>query len=474
MNILSTNGASFYKNLQSEYISILEKLSQFYYSCQNRIDTKLILNNFTPECAEIPNAQLNLEAIYVEVKDVKTCKMLIDLTLQLLSESLPLNSVKIDQNRVEYEKLFKQVLYNLEFFSVDLKLMSLKFFTNIISNYSHTGIDSFQNIFQDIFGQFLHCVEVMVQSVDMLYEKGEVNAIDLDNYDKMLSGFIITIKSEFKREHEEMLLNICTVILSSQTVKLFSRDIKLQCLRLSNKINLPENVLMIEHMGAEEIEMVTEYYHQKIMEQIQYLLDFETIWCYKQTISVIKSINFCQDQIINKFLIKRHLHRSYSAFRILSNVFIEGTKISMNNGCCNKFSQVLDSKNAICILNTLLKVIEFHKNVLLEDINCAKTVLDILLSTVLLYENVTREEVNMIFQIVCFQYTPNLMENDVIFNKQTKMLMLKYAMVIKHLLKGKLSSSSNTAFNVLFESLVKNKTELIKEVSIIFYTGYLY
>ncbi|PZC86486.1 hypothetical protein B5X24_HaOG209205 [Helicoverpa armigera] len=229
LNILCMNAASFYNSLHSEYVSVLTKLIQYYKRNQGEKPNELLLENFTSEQIEIPNVQLNLEPIYVNVKDLQTCKTLIDLTLQLLAETLATNSIYINKHKKEYSELFTDILYMLEHYSADLKLFSLRFFITLISNYEQIGICLFAKFlnwkqytvlessgYWDLLGRLCHHFYVLNYGVP-----GEI--LNEDNSEQVLKAFRPFIDNTCVEEdpewntHKDSAFSLCVNVLVKST-----------------------------------------------------------------------------------------------------------------------------------------------------------------------------------------------------------------------------------------------------------------
>ncbi|KAJ2945898.1 hypothetical protein O0L34_g4806 [Tuta absoluta] len=173
LSVLCINGAPFYEEIHTEYYSVLQKLIK-YYKENSSSAREMIVDNFDSEQIVVPNVQLNLEPIFVEVKDINTCKRLIDLILQLLTESIPLNSLKIDRQKPEMEKLFMSSVNMLENYSADLKLITFRFFTDLIAKCNEISMYDFCSTFPNVFKELLHCAEALVKTIDVYQDKGVI------------------------------------------------------------------------------------------------------------------------------------------------------------------------------------------------------------------------------------------------------------------------------------------------------------
>lgn len=462
------NGATFYKNLHSEYFSLLSKLIQYYKENPNDQSKELLLENFKSEQIDIPNVQLNLEPIYVNVKDIQTCKTLIDLTLQLLSESLPLNSININKHKTDYYKLFNEILHMIEHYNVDLKFLSLKFFINLISNYDQIGICKFRQCFPFFYLDIIYSIEAMLKSINVFYEKGEIDAIYLDNFNKLMHRFMKMSEESPDKENKEVFLKICVVILKTKGNKIFCNELKLQCLSLSKYFEFPRDLLEISNMDASEIEMLTESFCKNILLHIETKINgnrsvcLKQNWCYNQVLNVINSIKTCDDNKIDIFLISYHLKRCLSGLAILQQVRIQYEKLQDKPKI-----EILLEADVHIIWGALLKLIEYHKSIILGDIICTKSFMNILLGTVILYQPVSRDECNRILQLLCLQSTPQFSENTLGYSNNIKAVVLKYMMVVRLVLAAKLSDVWVRIISNLVVGFIKNKkNNMYIEVSV--------
>ncbi|XP_075973655.1 serine/threonine-protein kinase ATR-like [Anticarsia gemmatalis] len=464
LNILCMNAASFYNKLHSEYFSVLEKLIQYYKENPREPSNEMLLENFTSEQINIPNVQLNLEPIYVNVKDLKTCKTLIDLTLQLLAESLATNSIYINKHKTVHEKLFQEILHMLEHFSMDVKLITLKFFIDLLNNYNQIGIRKFHRCFPDIFIDFLHSVEAMVKATNVFYEKGEIDDLFLDNFNKQILSLMRMSEGYINKTNEDVLLNISAVILRTQGNKIFSNELKLECLSLSKKLDFSKDIIDISNMDASEIDMLKDCYCNHILDVIDTStdndVDLKEFWYYQQTINVIMSLKTCEDHKIDIFLISYHLKRCTSGLAILQHVYIQSLKLQDRPNI-----ELLQKEDIQTLWGSLLKILECHRSVVIGDSNCTKLFMDILLSTAVLCKNVNRQESQRVLQILCLQTTPQFSEQHLSYNDTTKGLILKYMMVTKLILKTKASDTWVRIMSHLIASLIKNRSvNMFKEV----------
>lgn len=461
LGILCMNGATFYDKIHSEYCVILVKLIQYYKENPKDEQSKeLVLENFSSDNVNIPNVQLNLEPVFVTVKNLQTCEVLIDLTLQLLSDSLPMNSINIDRCTLQYEGLFSEILHVLENYSFDLKLIVLKFFTNLIEKYNEIGLNKFSYFFPGHFRDLLNAVEAMTKMMNVYYEKGVISACYIDSYNNLVLSLLKFTDSE---DYKEILSNICAVILKSDESTIFSTVLKLHCLSLSGMIDLPRDVIKIRNLDSTQINALVQCYSQEILKELQNksAIEVRENWYYKQALDVIKTLKSCEEKNIEAFLITHHLKRCHAALQILVTVCLKRQELTREE------CQILNSDNAFCIWTSLIKLIQYHKNVLLADRSNTQLVMDITMMTSILFRSMSKEDSIMIIQILCLQSTAQFTEQNLVFQDSTKMLILKYLMLIKLVLKTRLNDWTRT-ISQLIGSLIKNKSsETYREVCLV-------
>lgn len=436
MSILCVNDASFYKKLHLEYVNILSKLIEYYKDETNHTQkANLVLNNFEPEVKTISDAQLNLQPIFTDIRDIETCKRLINLSLQFLSDNIPLNSLHFDEYQTHYNKLFTEVLYMLEYYSVDLKLASLKFFVDLISKYNESVIDDFHKRFPIICIEIIYNMEAIVHTIGILYENGEIDAIYLNKFNQLLMELLrLPIMSE--KEYSDVVSNICCTVISLRNSKIFSKDAILQCLSYSKELKFPEPLLCLKSMDANEIEMVTEYYCKSIQEfqKESNPKNLDDNWCYNEVMTVVKSLKSCEDCNIDTFVIVYHLHRCLKVLYILQSVFLETSKKKQKaNITINE--KLLRKDDAMFLWRSLLQLIDINYSKVSENIQILSLVMDITLNTVMITDNLTAEETDLVLQILCVQCSPQFSVHNLDFEDDTKVLVLKYLMTVKLLLK---------------------------------------
>ncbi|CAB3224272.1 unnamed protein product [Arctia plantaginis] len=466
LNILCMNAASFYNKLHSEYFKILTKLIEYYKENPREASNEMILENFTPEKVNISNVQLNLEPIYVVVKDLRTCITLIDFTLQLLSDSLATNSIHIIKNKTEYEKLFKEILYTLDHFNVNIKLITVRFFINLINNYDQIGICKFNRCFPNIFLDFENSLEAIVKSTSLYYEKGEIDAIYLDSFNKILITLMIKEENCIENGNDIVLLNICSVILRTQGNKIFNNDLKLKCLSLSKRLDFSRDIIDLSNLDAAEIETLKDYYCKQILQHIdmnkkdERTINFKENWFYNQTLNVIMALKTCEDHKIDIFLISYHLKRCFSGLAILQNVCIHNYSLQGRSNIA-----ILSKNDVLTIWSSLLKILEYHKSIIIGDSICYSSFMNILLSTVILYRSIPKEESSKVLQLLCLQTTPQFSELNLGYSDNIKLIILRYMMIVRLTLNVKLSDVWVRIISNLVNSFIKNKSlNMYKEI----------
>lgn len=450
LNILCINGASFYKQLHTEYYTILLQLLQYYKDVQNDNTTNLVLKNFTPQIVEIPNVDINLQPIHVVVKDINTCKTLIELILLLLSESIPPSL--LDNNKIDLEeKVFTQLLFAVENFGVDIKYACLTFFLNLIQNMNKESIVKFNSCFPIIYRKLLSCIETIVQAMGVLYEKSEVNNLMLSDFNEIFLKFMKIISTGVDVEVRKTLIAICSTVLSKNVDVIFNTEVKLYCLSLSSKLEFPQNLLDITDMDASEIENVSDCYCNQIVKHIQAnatdkQVDLYENWYYKQVMSVIASLQ------LDGNLTNHHLGRCYASLSILENVSTE-TKRLVNDNC-----KLIEKQVILTIWSSLTHLIKDNKNILIGNETTRNLIMNIVLSTINLIETMTSEDVNTTLQILCFQNNPQFTENNfACFNDETRLKVLKYLLIGNIYLKNKTNDTWKKTITFVYSTAMKNK-----------------
>lgn len=445
-------------------MSILSKLIEHYKDEKNHgKTTSSVLKNFEPEVISIPDAQLNLQAIFVDIKDIETCKRLIDLSLQFLSENMPLNSMHIDEYQTEYQKVLTEILYMFECYSADLKLSSLKFFVDLLSKYNEVNVTQFHKQFPDVCEELLLNVEAMVQSIDMFYEKGEINGMYLNSFGQLI-GELLNQPMMYEKNYSEIVKNICSMIINMRNSKLFTKELILQCLSFSKDIMFPESIISLQNMDASEIEMVKDCYCKKILISQENSENTKNEnWCCNEVMSVIKSVKSCEDSNIDTFVIAYHLQRCSKALQILQTVHKQMHKVKNKNNTLIH-NNIFGESDAILIWKSLLKLIELHHNKLIQNSEIVHLILDITFNTVALLNKLTSEQTTLVSQILCLQISPQISSPNLNFRDDIKLLVLKYLMATQLILKVGNDSWSKTIL-FLLNSLSRNKSiEISKQV----------
>lgn len=461
LNILCIGNASFYSTIQSEYISALNTLVKYYEDSYLNSNIEITLPHFAPEKVEIPFVQINLDPIFVKVKNLKTCKHLINLILQLLSDNLPINSMKNSINNFQYKSVLKQGLYILENFSVDLKLNSLNFFSNLVKNYKTVGIAKFQYIFADEFREVLNCLEAIVHSLENFYEQGEIDNIYIKDINKVIGELIRDSAQHLNEEHKSVVSSICIVMLKTKRSDIFSHELKLQCLALSHKLNYPKDIINVESMVAKEIDAVSIYYSKNIIKHVNNTkaVDLNENWFFNQLIMVVKTLQSCEETNTDSFIINHHLERCFSSLSILQNGLLKSDRRAAFQS---------QTQYTTTTLKSLLKLIKLHKAVLLDDKKSLVIFLNIILSVVVLNSNLTTTEGSKILQLLCLQNNVQFSEKDLRFDNSIKIVILKYLLIIKLILKTKCTETWNIIINFLTETIFKEKMNFKSEVSVPF------
>lgn len=427
---------------------ILLQLLQYYNDVQNDNTTDLVLKQFTPEIVEIPNLDINLKPIHVVVKDINTCKKLIELILQLLSESIPPSLLYNNKLDLE-EKVFIQLLFAIENFDVDLKYFCLKFFLNLIQNMNKESIVKFHSHFPVIYKKMLSCIETIVQAMSVLYEKSEVNSLMLSNFNAIFLELVKIISTDDDVEVRKMLTAICSSILSKNVDVIFNKEVKLFCLSLSSKLEFPQDLLDITDMDVSQIEKVSDCYCNQIVKHIQVndtdkQVDLHENWYYKQVISVITSLH------LDGNLTNHHLERCYTSLSILENVSTE-TKRLLNDSC-----NLIEKQVIFAIWSTLSHLIKDYKDMISNE-STRNLIMNIVLSTINLTEAMTGDDVNTTLQIICLQKTPQFTEhNFACFNDDTRLKILKYLLIGHLYLKNKANDTWKKTITFLYSTVMKN------------------
>lgn len=467
INILCVNAASFHKKLHSQYFLILIKLLEYYKDFPNSENKKLKLENFTPEIVQIPNVDINLNPIYVEVKDIATCKSLINLILQLLSESIPLSLLQNNENDLE-EKAFVFLLDAIQNFSVDIKFVCFNFFLSLIKNMNKMSITNFSNAFHVHYKTLLNSLEAIAQNMSVLYEKCEIDNILLNDFNIMLLEYIKVIDCDRNTE-KQVILRISSIILGKVSSRLFNKELKLYCLSLSSKIDLSNEFLNISDMDYCEIEKLAECYSNKMLEHIQMskgnneINTLQENWHYNQALSVINSIRSCEQSNTDIFLINYYLQRCHRALEIMEIVECKVKKLRNDNTKTN--NETLSMQNIKTVWTSLIQIQKQHKYLLIKNPNCYELIMNIVISTVNLASNLTRDEASVILRLLCL-YEIQSPEKNFPFSDSVRLKILNSLLIAKLHIRPK-TGDWDSVISTLYNFLLKNKDSInIKEVNI--------
>lgn len=466
------NGAPFYEKIHFEYCSILRKLVQYYKDHSDPNETiELKLENFTSEQIDDQNLPLNLEPIFVEVNDIKTCKILIDFTLQLLSRSIPINSLHIAKTKISHEELFKEVLFMLENFSTDLKLVSLKFFSNLFINYNQVAVFKFQKTFPNIFRELLNCLEAVVNAMEVLHDKGEISMMHLDKFNDVICNLLTIIESEYDIEHERALLTICTTILQTKS-KVFNKHLKLYCLSLSNILQFPQAITSIKNRDASEVEKLSHYYYTKIMAHVANISEsiehvpLSDSWHYCQVSDVIwDAMMACCDKHDDKLLISYHLKRCLVVLTILQKAQVNMQVLFNGTDSRLRSDSLLQKKHCLDGLRILLKLMSKHTHDFLQDNKHLKLGLDVIFSVIIPYGYCTQfETINPIFEILYGLLTSVSKEYYDKNRENVDTLVLKYILALKLHIKFDSEEKNQKIISLIYSLNETKTTDVCKEV----------
>ena len=469
INILCVNAASFHRNLHSQYVLILIKLLEYYKEFPDNEKKILKLENFTPEIVQIPNIDINLNPIYVEVKDITTCKSLINLILQLLSESIPLNLLQTPDNNMVNEA-FTVLLDAIQYFSIDIKYVCLNFFLSLITNMNKMSITKFCYTFRIYYKTLLYSLEAIAQNLNVFYDKCEIDDLLLNNFNVMLLEYIKIIEWDLDIERKQIIMRLCCVILSKTSNRIFNKELKLHCLLLSNKIDMPRDFLNISDMDFCEIEQLAECYSKKILEHIQMSKENNKInilqenWYYSQVISVINSIKSCEQSNTDVYLISYYLQRCHRALAILE---IVECKIKRQHHENIKTQEIISMQNVKQLWATLIQIQRQHKTLFVKNQNLYELITNIVLCTVNLGKNFTRDDNSVILSLLCF-FEIQSPDKDFLFSDSVKLMILSSLLIGKLHLKPK-SDDWDNIISSLYNFLLKRKEALnIREVTVFF------
>lgn len=467
------NGAPFYEQIHFEYYTVLIKLIQYYKDNSDANEsTELKLENFSSEQIDDQNVQLNLEPIFVEVNDIWTCKILIDFTLQLLSASIPINSLHIAKTKIKNEELFNEVLCVLQIFSTDLKLVSLNFFSNLIIHYNQVAVCKFQKVFPHIFRELVVCLEVVVKTIEVLHDKGEISTMYLDKFNNVINDLLTTIESNFDNEYEQALLTICTIILQTKS-KVFNKDLKLYCLSLSNILEFPQDITSIKNRDASEVEKLSDYYYTNIMAHLANISEsiehvpLSDSWHYCQVSdSIWDALMACCDKADDKLLTSYHLKRCWIVLTILQkaqvNMQLKLNRVEGHPRC----DSLLQRKHCLDGLRILLKLICEHTGDFLQDKEHLKLSLDVIFSILFPYGYCTPlETVTQIFNILFGHLTSDNKECFDQNGENCDILVLKYILALKLHIKFDSEEKNQRILSLIYSLNERKSPDVCREVS---------
>lgn len=473
LNILGMNGAPFYQQIHFEYYAILIKLVQYYKDNSDaNPSTELKLENFISEQIDVQHVQLNLEPIYVEVTDIRSCKILIDFTLQLLSASIPINSLHIAKTKIKHEQLFNEVLCMLQTFNTDMKLVSLNFFSNLIVNYNQVAVFKFQKAFPNIFRELVNCLEVVVKTVEVLHDKGEISTMYLDKFNNVTNNLLIIIVSNYDNEYEQTLLTICTTILQTKS-KVFNKDLKLYCLSLSNILQFPHDITNIKNRDPSEIEKLSDYYYINIMIYVANISDniehvpLSDSWHYCQVSDVVwDAMMACCEKNDDKLLISYHLKRCWVVLTILQKAQVNMQRLFNRPESRLRCDSLLQRKHCLDGIRILLKLMSEHTVAFLQDKKHLKLVLDVIFSIILPYGYCTQPEtITQIFNILFGHLTS---VNKEYFDKHKEncdILVLKYILALQLHIKFDSEEKNQRILPIIYSLHGRKSADVCKEVS---------
>lgn len=456
------NGATFYDNLHQQYCEIILELIDYYVENASLTQPKVhILQKFTSHQINVPEVQLNLEPIYVNVTSIEICEMLIDLTLQFLSKSIPMNVLNLDIKHSQYEALFQKILYMLESYNFNLKYMSIRFFTYLIRNYDDMVVTKFHKAFPTIMHDVIMLTDAFTTALQTHYEKGDVGDSFIEKFNNILLLLIQSLNFDRNTDYYEPLVNITTVILQ---YKIFSKELRNYVLSLSRNLVLDKDLISLKSMTSMEIVTVSDYYASMIANDIsdsehrdiQELL--KENFFYKQVIKLISSLKYCEDSDIDDYLLCYHIERCTLSLQILQRVHI--TQVILNKRKQQANTYLMSVEFGMVVLNNILKIYEIHMNIIVYNVNILKNILNIILSLVILFDSNEGIQ-DTILELTYMQPQNNFKDvNDV------KIMILNYLLLQKAIFKFKTNEMWNEKINAILCSILKVKNSTtFKQVS---------
>ncbi|CAG9094613.1 unnamed protein product [Plutella xylostella] len=453
LNILSVNGASFYQDIHSEYFNILQQLSEYYKeNAENPSTTQKELANFSTGNIHIPNTQLDLQSIYVTVKDLQTCERLIELTLQLLSESIPVSPFHTDQNGNSYETLYLLVLGMLENYNVHVKLCCLNFFHEIIDKSDKVIVTKFSENFPEVYDQFMYCLEAITASMPIYHEKGEVDGIYLEKFSIFMVNMLKKITTTLEDRHKQIVATVCTVILNTAHGKVFNKDLKTFCLSLSSIVDLSEEYIGIRNKDSKELYILMEYFTHNIVscltndaKDLKGNSHYQMLLC-----TVVESIESAKQNVTShkydKFLLLYQLNRVVAALTILQNIYLKHQAVS--NKAANEKVQLLSEDNTKKILANVVTLHAALKTDVIHDIEIATALMEISVLVATRSQNVSSSTMSQVVKIL--QITE--------YSDDIRINALKYYTIVNVILKKKLDDGANKAILSFVSTLTRSKT----------------
>lgn len=444
LNILCINGASFYEQLHQEYIDVLLELIDYFKENTLSTDAKEItLKHFVSKQINVPDVQLNLEPIFVKVSSTAVCKGLINMTLQLLAKTMPMDIFNMDKNIPQYKNIFSKIIFILESFDMDFKLFSINFFASIIKNCNDVAINRFDYTFPSTNMNIINSIEVFIASVQIYYESGEINDLYLEQLNKGLLSLLQAIN--YGAQHKQSMANIVSTILKIN--KIFSNELRIHLLRLSSKIQLPNDIISLENLHFTEIEAIADYCVNNVLEVMNNAEEYGSIkenYSYKQCMNVLSSLEV-DDHNKDLYLITYHIKRCSNVLQILQRVHIIFTA-KMRKQTVNLISK----EESLTLLNLIIKIFSVYKNLVLNEADCIKHINDIVVAIIIMHDSEKQFE-DKIFDITLLQ-TVNKLDNDI------AIVTMKYLMLDMILFKFKTNAGWNKSIVTLMDSLLKNKT----------------
>ncbi|XP_053607158.1 serine/threonine-protein kinase ATR [Plodia interpunctella] len=473
LNILCVNGASFYEKLHSDYCDILKKLILFYKDHPNRgiNDNGIILENFKPPVVDIPNTELNLQPIFVTVSNMETCEIIIKLLLHLLSESIPTNSLKIENNKEKFIQLFTEVLYMFEHFNVDLKLAALKFFSDLINNYDKVSYSSFCESFSNIFRELLLCTESMLKIREVLHRNGTIGYDQLKHFADLIRSLLNIGKNNLKKDYEDILFNICAMVLeTNEKSMLFDMDLRTCSCSVIKKLDLPEDFLNLREMSGDDIHTLSDYYINNIVAFIKTWEEAGESDFSASNINMLHK-NQCYMQVCNVFYkgleypdvyipvtdIYIMLHKCSAALHILLSVYMRSKNMKSGKNVF-EIGYIINSGKISEAWDQLLIIIEKYRAKLIGNLGSLHEIYDFVVTLTVMSDNISEHVMDKIIRIIRVETPLQNLEKAFLHVEGNLSQMVKYAIILKMLVKKKLSEDWNQTITVLLNYFARNKT----------------